>query len=153
MAIYYFDSSALVKRYADEAGRDEVLLILSLHARRVYTSVLAEVEVTSALTRRGHRARARAGVIDAIVSTCQRHFQTLYRVVDVTRPVVEVASSRARRHRLRGYDAVHLATALELRREATARGEAIVTFVSADHDLNDAARAEGLDVIDSSAEA
>ena len=49
-----------------------------------------------------------------------------------------------RQHRLRGYDAVQLATALTLRDSLRKRGITDLTFVSADEDLCQAAAAEGL---------
>lgn len=49
-----------------------------------------------------------------------------------------------RRHPLRGYDAVQLATALEWGERLTAFGLARPVFVSADSVLNQAAVSEGL---------
>jgi len=44
---------------------------------------------------------------------------------------------------LRAYDAVHLATALNIDRRLARAGEPALTFLSADNRLNDAAAAEG----------
>ncbi len=52
----------------------------------------------------------------------------------------------AEKHFLRGYDAVQLAAALELRAELQAAGATNLTFVSADDALNLAASVEGLTV-------
>lgn len=52
MADYFFDSSALVKAYIAEAGTDWVRTIPDHPQHRISISALAEVEVTSALTRR-----------------------------------------------------------------------------------------------------
>jgi uncharacterized protein with PIN domain len=52
VADYFFDSSALVKAYIDEAGTNWVRTILDDPQHRISISALAEVEVTSALTRR-----------------------------------------------------------------------------------------------------
>ena len=48
-------------------------------------------------------------------------------------------------HRLRGYDAVHLATALTANRLLTEGGEQSLIFLSADEHLIIAARLEGLE--------
>jgi len=64
--------------------------------------------------------------------------------VDVTEQVVRRVRELVRRHPLRGYDAIHLAAALELASELGAA----VTFVTADEKLGRAARAERLPVID-----
>lgn len=55
------------------------------------------------------------------------------------------------KHALRGYDAVQLASALEMVTLRSALGLAGLTFVSADGDLNAAAMAEGLNVDDPNA--
>ncbi|MEK6304636.1 MAG: hypothetical protein AABO41_28465 [Acidobacteriota bacterium] len=52
----------------------------------------------------------------------------------------------AEKHALRGYDAVQLAAALKANEERVSNGLAPLTVVSADAELNDAARAEGLNV-------
>lgn len=49
----------------------------------------------------------------------------------------------ARKHRLRAYDAVQLAVALDVHRRQEIAGLGPVALVSADRDLNDAAIAEG----------
>jgi uncharacterized protein len=56
-------------------------------------------------------------------------------------------SKKSRTHRLRAYDAVQLAVALEVNRIHQMAGSP-VTLVSADRDLNAAATAEGLTVDD-----
>ena len=52
----------------------------------------------------------------------------------------------AEKHRLRGYDAVQLAAALELNSIRLAMGGQTLVFVSADVNLNNSASAEGLTV-------
>jgi uncharacterized protein len=56
---------------------------------------------------------------------------------------VAEAASLARRHGLRGYDAVQLAAALEVHANVPS-----LTLLSADANLNSAATAEGLSVDD-----
>jgi phosphoheptose isomerase len=50
------------------------------------------------------------------------------------------------RHPLRGYDAMHLATALAVRQSLQRQGLPTLIFISADDNLNTAASAEGLAV-------
>jgi hypothetical protein len=52
------------------------------------------------------------------------------------------------KHPLRGYDAVQLATAVLFLKELQQLDGEFLSFVSADKALNDAAREEGLTVID-----
>ena len=53
----------------------------------------------------------------------------------------------ARRHRLRGYDAVHLATAVRVNAVRLEQGAQPVVLMSSDDELNAAAQAEGLAVL------
>ncbi|MFN8496779.1 MAG: hypothetical protein U0641_02905 [Anaerolineae bacterium] len=48
------------------------------------------------------------------------------------------------RHRLRGYDAIQLATAVDVHETALAAGLSEMMFIAADDDLIAAAHAEGL---------
>jgi predicted nucleic acid-binding protein len=73
--------------------------------------------------------------------------------VTITADLLSMACAVAQRRRLRGYDAVHLATALSISRAGRRHTGLGLTMLSSDGALNDAARAEGLDVIDPSAEA
>ena len=57
---------------------------------------------------------------------------------------VREAALLAEKYFLRDYDAVQLATAVRIEVERKLVGAAALTFVSADEDLNKAARAEGL---------
>jgi len=63
----------------------------------------------------------------------------MYNIVDVNDPLVRRAGALAERHGLRGYDAVQLAAALDLR-----AADAPVEFLSFDSRLNRAARRERL---------
>lgn len=60
--------------------------------------------------------------------------------------MVDEAIGLTGRHRLRGYDAIHLACALRLQRALVELGPTPLTLVSADEDLLAAARGEGLSV-------
>ncbi|MCC7353796.1 MAG: type II toxin-antitoxin system VapC family toxin [Anaerolineae bacterium] len=51
MSDYYFDTSALIKRYAVEAGTGRVLTLLQ-EAARVYTASIAYAELVMAFRRK-----------------------------------------------------------------------------------------------------
>ena len=68
------------------------------------------------------------------------------RYVVIRREIVERAVDLTTRHKLRGYDAVQLAAALELKRLLLSAQLAPPTFVAADDDLLAAAQSEGLQV-------
>jgi uncharacterized protein len=149
VAVYYFDSSALVKRYAAEAGTIWVREIISSSANHVLVvSLIGGAEVVAALAK-----RQRIGSIDLAdaqqaIADFDDHFRGQYNVTPLTRQIVERAMSLAPIRALRGYDAVQLATALTVNQELTAAGIGRITFVSSDIDLNTAAAQEGLTVED-----
>ncbi len=64
-------------------------------------------------------------------------------IIELTAALAEAAMNLAEGRALRGYDSVQLAAALELNVAFAVTGSAI-TMVSADEELNTAARAEGL---------
>jgi predicted nucleic acid-binding protein len=139
--IWFLDTSAFVKRYVVEPGRAAVL---ALHrGRRVLAAArVTEVEIASSLAR-----AARRGLITSTVASdlCDRAAEDLrtYQVVELRPAVVAVARDLALRRGLRGYDAVQLGSALFL----TSRVSKALRFVTADGDLADAARDEGLGVL------
>ncbi len=137
----YLDTSALVKRYVAEAGSDRVAALIETGAPAA-TAKVAYAEVFAALARR-HREGA---LSRRAYGTVQRRFErewTAYVRVELHDAVLKRARDLVRRHPLRAYDAVHLATALDLQEAA---GEA-VTFVVADEQLLDAAVRERLAVM------
>ncbi|MBT3270182.1 type II toxin-antitoxin system VapC family toxin [Candidatus Poribacteria bacterium] len=67
--------------------------------------------------------------------------------METSSTTLDFAMSLARRHGLRGYDAVHLAACLEVNAIHIDEGADPVTLVSSDDELNAAAEAEGLAVL------
>lgn len=149
--ILYLDTSALVKLYSDEPGSDEVRGAVEA-ARTVAVSEVGYVEVRSALARKEREALFSAEEHDAAVQRLREDFREVYLARPVTGEVVVRAGELVREHALRAYDAVHLATALLLRKEAEeVRGEQAgneegafrVEFLAYDSSLMGAAREEG----------
>ncbi len=75
-------------------------------------------------------------------------WQHEYRIVEVSTKVADRAMDIAERHSLRGYDAVHLAAAIEAQAVGAGGGLPALTLVSSDVDQLRAAMAEGLPVDD-----
>lgn len=71
-------------------------------------------------------------------------FQSKYTVLSLTTQLMGAAMDIAELHRLRGYDAMQLAVAVDFEAEMTADGLGPLTLISADVELNQAAQAEGL---------
>jgi predicted nucleic acid-binding protein len=144
--VFYLDSSALVKRYLSETGSAWVSTLCDPEAGA--TIVIAEitrVEVAAALAAR-HRASGGLSQEerDRLFRLLVEHATNQYVLVPLAAPLIDMAMQLTQRHRLRGYDAVQLAAALDANRAALAAELPALTFVSADDDLNAAARAEGL---------
>ena len=71
-----------------------------------------------------------------------------YRQVDITSRLSTQAIELAKTYALRGYDAIQFAAVLTVHVAREAQGLSRLTLVSADHELNTAAVAEGLLVDD-----
>jgi predicted nucleic acid-binding protein len=133
----YFDTSALVKRYVDEAGRREVLQLLRRH--QCVTSVVLSVEFRSALRRRVTDRSLDARRIPEILKrvAADREFWAL---IEVTSEVLQAAENLVAAHPLRTLDALHVASA-ELFAD---RLSSELTFVSADSRQTAVAAAMGM---------
>ncbi len=149
MAIYFFDSSALVKRYIAETGTVWVRGITDPAAGNgIYVARITEVETVAALTRRKRKGDLTPGDAAAAIADVRVDFAAEYAVIEVAPVLIADAVRLAETHALRGYDAVQLAAALRVGADSLAVGLPPVTLISADSDLNDAGRAEGLLVDD-----
>ena len=138
----YLDTSALVKRFVREKGSERVTRMILVDGP-VATSKIAYAEVYAALARRSReRALTRRGYATAL-RNFRRDWKAYIRV-DLHDDVLRRARSLVRRHPLRAYDAVHLATAPDLK----AAVGAPVTLVAADGSLLEAAVREHLNVVD-----
>lgn len=154
--ILYLDTSSLVKLYVEEDGSEQVEREVD-EVDRVATSRMTYAEARSAFARgrrevsqgQRHRLRRKRGPgdteVDMEISYGQilRDFQRDWRhyaKVNVSSSLIRLAGDLAERHALRGYDAVHLASAMVLRD----RIPDIVAFSTWDGNLSEAAVTEGL---------
>lgn len=152
MPAYYLDTSALVKRYAAEAGTAWVTALIDpIAGHTLYTVRLTGVEMVAALNRKARTGELAPAQASSAIAAFRRAWLRRYRIVAVTVAVVEHAMDLAVRHGLRGYDAVHLASALEVADMRRRHGLPAPSFVSADTDQRHAASSEGLSVEDPSA--
>lgn len=148
MASYYVDSSALVKRHAQELGSAWFARLADPAAGNVIvTSRLSLVEVYSALNR-----RVREGSISPVQYTqISTDFTALctteYELIELDHTVVERARILLEQWPLRANDAVQLGSALVLKdalRSATAVLADDPIFLAADDRLLQFAEKEGL---------
>jgi len=142
MAILFVDSSALLKRYRNEAGSERVFELLQ-DAERLLIARLTVVEVSSALVRRALATGVPAAELEATIADFDGDLAKSFDLVELDELVMGRAVVVARQHALRGADAIQLACALLAQEEL--RGFSIL-FLSSDAELNAAALAEGLQV-------
>ena len=131
----FFDSSALAKRYIEEAGSDRVQGILA-SATSLAVSVLCISEIVSALCRRRREQRLSQ---EHYMSAKQALFADIedISVVNPTDQVIVRTIEILERWPLRSSDSIHVASAAEWSAQL---------FVSADERQCKAARAYGLKV-------
>ena len=136
--ILYLDASALVKRYVAEAGTEEVAQAIA-DAEVIGTSLISRAETSAALTK---AVRMGALTREAAASSLQvfrSEWSDLVRV-QATEMLIARADILAWELGLRGYDAVHLASAL-LWQDSLGREVTMATF---DRTLWQAAEERGL---------
>ncbi|MCS7059358.1 MAG: type II toxin-antitoxin system VapC family toxin [Meiothermus sp.] len=143
---FYFDTSALVKRYdPNEQGAAEVIQLLG-RSVTLFTSTLTSIEVVSTF-----RIKERSGVFTArevrlAVAAFDAHASVEYRLVAPQPSTYLEAKRLLLSYKLRAYDALHLATALTIVRVAGIQPGQL-EFWTADREQAAAARAEGLAVM------
>lgn len=144
---YFFDSSALMKRYANETGSVWVENILNLASgNTIFIAEITQVEVTSAIFRKVRGNIISLADANLAFSKLQFDIQDEYFVIDWSSIILQSAINLSKTHYLRGYDAIQLAFALEIHKENLLLGASPITFVSADDKLNIAAQNESLSV-------
>lgn len=145
MAVYFVDSSALVKRYISEMGSTWVLSLFDpTLSNDVLIAAIAGVEIVAAITRRARGGSISATDATAACSQFRSDLQSEYQVVEITENIINSAMALAEKLGLRGYDAVQLAAGCEINALCIASSLPPAIFVSADDELNAAAASEGL---------
>jgi predicted nucleic acid-binding protein len=139
--ILYYDTSALIKLLIAEPG-SELAKELWGSAHTAASSVLAYPEGRAALAAAHRTGRLRRQGFERSLETLEALHEALLSI-GVDEDLARAAGAHATEFGLRGYDAMHLATALELLEEE-------VVFVTWDEDLGRAASSAGLAVAGSS---
>lgn len=144
--VYYFDSSAAVKRYAPEKGSDWVKTIVEPAAENViYLGQIGVVEIAAALSKKVRTKELTQENYEAALQLFLADVQNEeYLTASLSDAVVQLAVDLTKRHPLRGYDAVHLATAVSLNAALLAAEFPHLVFVTGDRILREAAQSEGL---------
>lgn len=139
--IVYLDTSSFVKLYVEETGSGKIREIVG-GATVVSTSRVAYAEARAAFARKRREDGFSISTLRKIVEDLNRDWES-YFVLEVTDGLIRYAGELAEKHLLRGFDSIHLASALNLKSKIGP----VVHFSSNDTKLNGAARKEGLPVL------
>jgi uncharacterized protein len=147
MALYFFDSSALVKRYVQERGSAWVREVTAAAGGHlIHLSLLTVAELASALARRQREGQlngqARERLFGAFLLDCA----STYLLLRIEEDVLEQAIMLLNRHPLRTADAIQVATAVLLSDTLPLDPFGPVTIVSSDDRILQAAAREGLPI-------
>lgn len=149
MAIYFLDSSALLKRYVSETGTSWVQSLFDpAQHNHLAIGMISGAEIVAAVSRRVKGAGLSASEGLRVIRQFRSDFQSEFELIEINGAVIRTAMDLAERHALRGYDAVQLAAASVLNGLSRSRGLGDITLVSSDHELNSAAVSHGINVDD-----
>lgn len=141
MPAYFFDASALVKRYLREAGSEWIRELLADEQPRVFISSLSGPEALAAIMRKGRTGEVNLTERDRAIAAFRGEFTTSYALIAPEPAVIRKAMDLIQAYPLRAYDAVQLASALTL--PLLPHGVK-PTFISADEGLLTIAKQVGL---------
>ncbi len=141
MPVYYFDTSALVKRYHVEPGSETVDQLFAEPEAAFLIANITIAELTSALVRKLQEGLMTRPVLDHVLSAFAQDLLTDFWIIDLERVHVLHSRELILKHHLRTLDGLHLAVLLALR-------ELSPTLVCSDQKLIEAAEKEQIQIID-----
>jgi hypothetical protein len=142
--VYYFDSSALVKRYFTETGSVWVQTQCDDSRNLIVIAEITRVEAAAAFARKERGGFITQAEYHQAQTQLISHTQNQYRLVAITSQRLDKAVDLTSQHKLRGYDAVQLACALYFNQLLVSKALSPLIFISADKELLIATQAEGL---------
>lgn len=146
MALYYLDTSALVKLYVREPGTERLLALAARSSEnRLAILALAQVEFRSAVRRREKAGEIPSPIATELLEAFKRHVEGRFLIQMVTDFVLDTACALVDRYALRAFDAVQLAGYIVLK---STGGADVPVFVCSDQELLTAAEREGALVLD-----
>ena len=139
--ILYLETSALVKKYFKEKNSSEVVSAWK-SSLGIATSAVAYAELLAAVYRKAAETRGKKSLFKNFVRLFQEDWLSFI-IVEVDNRLNETIHKVIANHGLRGFDAIHLASALTI-------GAALVDnflFACYDEKLRLAAQAEDLETL------
>ena len=140
--LLYLDTSALVKRYVRESHSDEILTRWR-SADYIATSFVAYAEALTAFHRKKREANVPLDLFARLIAQFHGDWEALIRV-EVNAELEPYVLDLLERHPLRGFDAIHLASAMALHQRVHQQAKEDLVFACFDEKLAGAARAEGM---------
>lgn len=135
--ILYLDTSALLKRYFKEPFSNDVAFKWS-RAEAVVSSSVAYAETMATIYRKKRESDLDSKIIQNAQETFKSDWNSFIRV-EVTNDLNPFIDNVLQKHALRGFDAIHLASAMIIHE----RLPADFFFACFDQRLNQAAKLEG----------
>lgn len=140
MDYYLFDTSALVKRYHQEIGTENVDEIFDAEERMIIISNLSVSEFVSAINRKKIENAITEEDLNLVLSRFFTDIMEDFTIVGIADSHITSSVELILEHNLKALDSLQLSTALEL-------SELDITFVGADEKLCETAEKEGLKVV------
>jgi predicted nucleic acid-binding protein len=137
--IVYLDTSSLVKLYVEEDESSKVDALVK-SSEVTATSLIAYAEARAAFARRFREKAFTKGEYHRLKEFFDKDWSR-YLILSVAEDMIRLASDLAEKHSLRGFDSIHLASALTLRQELSSP----IVFSCFDDNLQKASEHEGLD--------
>jgi predicted nucleic acid-binding protein len=137
--IVYLDTSSLVKFYVEEDGSSKVDSLVK-SSEVTATSIVAYAEARAAFARR-YREKAFTPAEHGRIKTYFDKDWNSYLILSITGDMIRLAGDLAEKHALKGFDSIHLASALTLRQELSSP----IVFSCFDDNLQKVSEREGLD--------
>ena len=146
MALYYLDTSALVKLYVREPGTERLLALATRSSEnRLAILALARIELRSAIRRRERNGEIPPLIATQLLEAFKRHVEGRFLIQTVSDFLLDVASVLVDRYALRAFDAVQLAGYMVLKGSA---GTDLPIFVCSDQELLMVAKREAIPILD-----
>ena len=129
-----------------ETGTDWIMALTNPNSNNL--SIITEITLAETAATISAKHRAVQGITrqerDETIELFLQHCNTEYHLIPTHRIIIERAILLTKNHRLRGYDAVQLASALITNEKLIIGRLPSLVFVTADKDLILAAKSEGL---------
>jgi len=126
--VYYLEPSALVKYYVTEPGGTWVRQVVDAEANVLVSAEITIAEVAAALGVIARTGRISRRQLDAFWGKFTRDLLQRYEFLPTRRTIITCAAALCLKHPLRGFDAIHLASGLQLQEtlvQQEAEGDAL----------------------------